>query len=208
MVTEQEQTRRHLDDKVYVPFGIEVLSGIVVGSYEHPSLGMRYIVDVTIPGADEIMNTVYSAADLDRAEREAPYRQPGWWTGGIRYELKVGRALRRALPRNAAVIGQYEVSPGTRTDFLIESRGGSVPVETKAATSRRKIPVDAVDEALRVLHGFDAASHVLLVTNGVLSQAAQKAVDAHAGEIVVVRWRGPRDDAELARAVRVAARAA
>jgi hypothetical protein len=191
-----------IGDRVHVPWGLDVIDGVVVGVYGEGD-HRQVVVKVRLPDAQdktedaEDTTVTLPAHVLEEAEAEAEERSPGSWLPALRWERSLRDALTEILRRRwgdrASVVEQE------RPDFEVVLPDRAIVWETKNWTSgfapeerpyievrfpERTIlveakaprsgivPEDAVTALLAMLAAAQVASG-LLVTNGELSEAAE-----------------------------------
>jgi hypothetical protein len=189
-------------DRVRVPWGLDVLDGLVEDIYETSS-GRRVVVRVVVPGSSEAETVTLPAETIELPEK-AEAASPGSWVTGARYERKLGEALQRLVPSLLADTGiQAQVAMGgeQRADFIVQSGDRKVFIEAKSGTHQRHITTDMVNQLRRLLRytkSEDVAG--LLVTDLSFTPNAQRLL-RESPRLRAVRWRSSSDDKRLADAL-------
>jgi Restriction endonuclease len=210
-----------IGDHVHVPWGLDVVDGVVVNTYGEGD-SRQVVVRVLLPDArdqaedGEDITVTLPAQMLEEAEAEAEERRPGAWLPALRYERRLKDALAeilnrqwgdRALVQDRESLAQELVEQG-RADIEVKLPDRTIIVEVKAPTSG-VVPEGAVTAFIAALAAAQVTSLAqgasgLLVTNGELSKAAEDHLRSAAQEgmtLRAVQWRNPRDNRRLARAL-------
>lgn len=189
-------------DRVRVPWGLDVLDGLVEDIYETSS-GRRVVVRVAVPGSSEAETVTLPAETIEPPEN-AETASPGSWVTGARYERKLGEALQRLVPSlraDTGILVQVAMGRGQSADFVVQSGNRKVFIEAKSGTHQRHVTTDMVNQLRRLLryaNSRDVAG--LLVTDLDLTPSAQRLL-RESPQLRAVRWRSSSDDKRLADAL-------
>jgi Restriction endonuclease len=189
-------------DRVRVPWGLDMLDGLVEDIYETSS-GRRMVVRVVVPGSSQAETVTLPAETIELPEG-AETVSPGSWVTGARYERKLGEALQRLLASlrvDTGIQAHMTMGGDRRADYVVQSGNRKVFIEAKSGTHQRHLTTDMVNQLrrqLRYASSGDVAG--LLVTNLDLTPSAQRLV-RESPRLRVVRWRGSSDDKRLADAL-------
>jgi hypothetical protein len=190
-------------DQVRVPWGLDILDGVVEDIYETGS-GRRVVVRVAVPGASEDDAIVTLPAEDVQLRDEAESTSPGAWVTGARYERRLTEALGRLLsklPGKAQLKMQPRISPDWEADFAIQSGPRVVLIEAKAGGPQRRITAETVHRLRASLAKIrPRATAGLLVTDREVTSAASQLL-RETPSLRAIQWRGPRDDDRLAAAL-------
>jgi len=192
--------------QVLVPWGLEVLSGMVV-EIRGAGWKRRVRVSVELPdtgGATEILH--YSPAELAAAAAEASWRQPGWWLTPRKYVESVQRSV------NSLLLTDFMNSVESVAQFVEGS-----PADLSLAIGSREIRIGVQDppsgevgpEAVERLLSCAPAdgsrnSALLLVSSAPLSREAHAGIERATAEgrlVRAVEWKSREDDAALGHAL-------
>lgn len=196
--------------KVMVPWGLDVLPGTVVRTYDSGS-GTRVVVRVEVPGVSlgdiEDVTATLPLDALVAAQGSAGQASPGQWVHGQAYEREVlahiGLMLRRIEFERGINLSINRQSADYRgVDFLVTSSDNKVIAgEIKYFTRRQSISLSVIgDLLLRMERG---KVPLILISNTSLSRAAAdnlRQTDTH-GRFHWILWRGERDNDALERTI-------
>ena len=193
-------------DRVGVPWGLDVLEGVIVRTYQSPS-GTRAVVSVDVPGADnepESRRVTLPVVDLRPIGEGDELEAPGSWVNEYQFSKALHLALARAVHR-LAESGDVEVETEPRLghqrlDALVRLGDHLVVIEAKttahssAAVNQLKSYVDGV----RNLNPDASVGGMLVLQadppNHILRESSR------AG-LAVVTWSNSRDDPKLVAAL-------
>lgn len=208
MVTDGSDDRFEPGDRVSVPWGLDVLDGVVVSTHGEGD-ARRVVVSVDLPDVDAESGTqivTLAPSALTRAAAVANDRLPGAWLSAYRYEEELRHAL-ESLFREVARIAQSDWREQSAlsdviADFYVQSEGHQLIVEAKNTPSGKvsRMVVDQLLDRLNRLHG----SSGLLVANADLSPEAQRRLEDAAREgyqVRAVKWNSSHDNHVLNRAI-------
>jgi hypothetical protein len=184
---------------VQVPWGLDVLPGTVVATYEMAT-GERVVVEVRVPGNEgegELERITLPAHALELTEEEVASRRPGAWVVSLRYEEQVAQAVRRVLPDTAVLRDQTNAQRDLSVDLSIIFEDRLVLVEIKRVSQDRQITARQLRQVVALLERSPSDVPLILVTNSLLATSARREVARRSERLFVVRWRSPSDDDEL-----------
>jgi hypothetical protein len=200
-------------ERVRVPWGLDVLEGDVVDSYDTGS-GRRVVVRVAVPDAVDDAESVTVALPAESVEpiEEASTEigPPGEWVAGQRYERGLLEALERVVATLPPPTRIERPSDDMGADYILRSGNRFILVEIKAGIRQRTISEVAIQQFHRALRRYlNMAAQAplgqrgagLFVTNQELTDSAQELVKGNR-LLEIVRWRSPHDDRRLAAVVR------
>jgi hypothetical protein len=187
-------------DRVGVPWGLDVLEGVVLRTYETGS-GARAVVSVDVPGAEgepEAHTMTLPATDLQPIDDGEELQAPGSWVNEYQFAKAVQEALTKAV-RRIAERAEVETEPRfghMRPDAIITLGDHIIVVEAKT-TARTAATVDQLDSYLREVRDHNPGASVggLLVLQ--FEPQAQVAQELHEHGLTPVFWNTPRDDTKI-----------
>jgi hypothetical protein len=191
-------------DRVGVPWGLDVLEGRVLRTYE-TGAGTRAVVLVDVPGADDEPDSrtvTLPTTDLLPIDEDHELEAPGSWVDEYQFEKAVEEALSRAV-RRLAKPAEVETEPrlgGHRLDALVRFGDHFVVVEVKKAAQTSA----AINQLVSFLHQVrvnnpDAfVGGLLVLQSGPHAQVARELADLG---LATVNWNTPRDDSKLTAAL-------
>jgi len=191
-------------DRVGVPWGLDVLEGVVLRTYETGS-GSRAVVSVDVPGANdeaESRTVTLRTTDLLPIGEGDKLEAPGSWVNEYQFAKAVQEALARAvrrLPERADVETEPRLG-GQRPDAIVKLGDHLVVVEVKT-TARTSAAVNQLASYLRQVrnHNPDASVGGMLVLQS--EPQAHVARELRDLGMTAVSWNTPRDDSKLAAAL-------
>jgi hypothetical protein len=181
---------------VSVPWGLDTLDGTVLHIRE-TGAGLRVVVRVSVPGADEEVTLTLPADALESADH--PDRpQQGAWLG---YESEVVKAFRRVTPKISKNATLFVNTPD-QVDLKIQIDDAVIAVEIKYLPHRPRVSMSLIERAY--LLQSRTSLPVLLVTNSDTEVASnsESLIETVRRRIYFATWRTPADDAILERGVR------
>lgn len=191
-------------DRVGVPWGLDVLEGVVLRTYE-TGAGTRAVVLVDVPGADdepESRTVSLPTTDLLPIGEGHELEAPGSWVDEYQFEKAVEEALNRAIQRLAKP-AEVETEPrlgDQRPDAIVRVGDHLVVVEVKKAAQTSA----AVNQLASFLHQVRAhnpdtfVGGLLVLQSGPRAQVARELADLG---LATVNWSTPRDDQKLTAAL-------
>lgn len=191
-------------DKVGVPWGLDVLEGQVLRTYE-TGTGIRVVVSVDVPGADDESQSrtiTLRITDLLPVGEGHELEPPGSWVNEYQFSKAVQAALERAVSRlsEGAEVENEPSLGGQRPDAIIRLGDHLIVVETKA-TSRTSVAIEQLSAYLREVRNRnpDALVAGMLVLQSKPEDSASRTLRDLG--VTTVNWKTPRDDSRLAAAV-------
>lgn len=196
-------------DHVRVPWGLDVLDGVVVQTYSTGS-GRRAVVQVSVPGAteeDSAATTVTLPVDaLEPADWWPDESEPvGGWVAHASYERHVADALTRAVSEPSAVRASAERPyADLGYDLVLNTPKGNVVTQIKYASRPGGLNEAIRRELARLRELAIRASNivgVLFITNAQVTAPTTKLLKELAANdppVRLVTWRSPKDDEDLA----------
>jgi hypothetical protein len=191
-------------DRVGVPWGLDVLEGLVLRIYE-TGTGARAVVLVHVPGADdepESRTVTLPTVDLLPIGEGHELEAPGSWVDEYQFEKAVGEALNRVVLR-LAESAEVETEPrlgGQRADAIVKIGDHLVVVEAKRV-AQTPAAFDQLASFLRQVRADNPDAFVgglLVLQSGPRGQVAREL----AGQgLAIVNWNTPRDDQKLTAAL-------
>jgi hypothetical protein len=191
-------------DRVGVPWGLDVLEGLVLRTYE-TGAGPRAVVSVDVPGTNEDPQSrtiTLPIKDLLPVEAGHAFQPPGSWVNEYQFAKAVQEALARAvdrLPQRAEVATEPRVGD-RRPDAIVRLGDHLVVVEVKATVST-SLAVEQLDSYLReVRNRYPGASvgGMLVFQSGPTATTTR---ELHDLGMAAVSWNTPRDDQRLTEAL-------
>jgi hypothetical protein len=191
-------------DRVGVPWGLDVLEGVVLRTYE-TGVGTRAVVLVDVPGADdepESRTVTLPTTDLLPIGEGHELEAPGSWVDEYQFEKAVEEALKRAV-RRLAKPAQVETEPrlgGQGPDAIVRLGDHLIVVEVKKAAQTSA----AVNQLASFLHQVRAdnpdafVGGLLVLQSGPRAQVARELADLG---LATANWNTPRDDQKLTAAL-------
>jgi hypothetical protein len=191
-------------DRVGVPWGLDVLEGVVLRTYE-TGAGTRAVVLVDVPGADDEPDSrtvTLPTTDLLPIGEGQELEAPGSWVDEYQFEKEVEEALSRAV-RRLAKPAEVETElrlGGQQPDAIVRFGDHLVVVEVKKAA---QTPA-AVNQLALFLHQVRAnnpdafVGGLLVLQSGPHAQVAKELADLG---LATVNWNTPRDDQKLTAAL-------
>lgn len=191
-------------DRVGVPWGLDVLEGVVLRTYKAGS-SMHAVVSVEVPGADNepLSRTVtLPTTDLLPIVEGQQLDAPGSWI----YEYQFARAVQEAVARAVSRLSdraEVETEPqlgGPRPDVVVRFGDHLIVIEAK----RTAQTFDAVNQLTSYLHeirdlnpGTSVGGMLVLQSKPQASVARQLRDQG----LATVNWNTTRDDSKLAEAL-------
>lgn len=191
-------------DRVGVPWGLDVLEGLVLRTYE-TGTGTRAVVVVDVPGADdepESRTVTLPTTDLLPIGEGHQLEAPGSWVDEYQFEKAVEEALTRAV-RRLSKPAEVETEPrlgDRRLDAIVKVGDHLVVVEVKKAaqTSAAYYQLALFLQQIRANNPDAFVSGLLVLQSGPRAQVAREL--ANQG-LATVNWNTPRDDQKLTAAL-------
>lgn len=191
-----------LGEEVYVPWGLDVLPGIVLRIYE-ASGGPRVVVRVEVPGVSGAsVDSVDVTLPLDSLNAPSnPPPPPGDWVNAQAYERSVFGALvslTATFPEGDVSVAEGRADSGY--DFLVSRNDGrTIAIEVKYFMPRSRVSRSALNRIARFAEM--SLVPVVVIANMAPSGAAHQMLE---GGVRWIRWRGSRDNAEMVNSLRAA----
>ena len=198
------QQTPNVGDRVGVPWGLDVLEGVVRRTYETAS-GTHAVVSVDVPGADDepqSRTVTLPTSDLLPVDEGHQLEAPGSWVHEYQFAKAVQEALTRTASRLAASV-EVETEPrlgGQRPDAIVKLGDHLIVVEVKR-TARTSTAVNQLASYLLQVRerNPDASVGGMLVLQSM--PRAQIAQELRDRGLAAVDWKTPRDDSKLAEAL-------
>lgn len=191
-------------DRVGVPWGLDVLEGQVLRTYE-TGVGSRAVVMVNVPGADdepESRTITLPTTDLLPIGEGQELEAPGSWLDDYQFEKEVEEALSRAV-RRLAKPAEVETElrlDGQRPDAIVRLGNHLVVVEVKKV-AQTSAAVNQLTSFLRQVRADNPDAFVgalLVLQSGPRAQVARELADLG---LTTVSCSTPRDDRKLTAAL-------
>lgn len=193
-------------DHVGVPWGLDVLEGVILRTYDSPS-GTRAVVSVKVPGTNdepESRTTTLPMADLRPIGEGQKLDAPGSWVNEYQFSRALQSALTRAVRRlvesgDAQVDTEPRLGP-MRPDALVRLGDRFVVVEAKT-TARSPAAVNQLRSYVDGVRDLNPDASV----GGILVLQADPSHDilreSYRAGLSVVKWNSSRDDSKLTAAL-------
>jgi hypothetical protein len=185
-------------DRVGVPWGLDVLEGVVLRTYRTGS-SVRAVVSVDVPGTDDEPRTVtLRATDLVPIDEGHELTAPGSWVNEYQFSKAVQAALARAVSRftDRAEVENEPRLGGRRADAIVRFGDHLVVVEVKT-TADVTAAIGQLAEYLEETRSRNPGTSVggMLVIQS--EPTAQTIEDLQSQGLAAVSWSTPRDDPKL-----------
>jgi hypothetical protein len=182
-----------------VPWGLDVLEGVVLRTYR-TGAGIRAVVSVEIPGADDEPRTVtLRVTELLPIGEGHELAAPGSWVNEYQFSKAVQAALARAVSRLAdgAEVENEPRLGDRRADAIVRFGDHLVVVEVKTTVDVTVVigQLTAYLEEARSRNPGALVGGMLVIQS---EPAPQALVDLEAQGLAAVNWSTPRDDPKLA----------
>lgn len=200
----------NIGDRVRIPWGVDVLDGIVV-EIQTTTMGSRAVVQVDLPGAVEEDGAPATVTLPLSALQPADWwpdatGRIGGWAAYASYERHVLAAFERILANRKNIRFAYPRHGMDRGyDLLIEAPEGVVAVEMKYYARRRTQTGQVrqlIEATQKAVERTERADLIIVVTNIDVSLALmqEQIINAVVSDtpIRVVTWRSQADDPPLA----------
>jgi hypothetical protein len=199
------QQAPRVGDRVGVPWGLDVLEGVVLRTYMTGS-GTHAVVSVDVPGADnepQSRTVTLPTTDLLPIGEGHQLDAPGSWVN----EYQFARAVQEAVARAASRLSdraEVEAEPrlgGQRPDFIVRFGDDHLIVVEVKRTAQTS---DAVNQLASYLHQVRdrnpgaSVGGMLVLQSKPQASVAQELRDQG---LATVNWSTARDDSKLAEAL-------
>lgn len=193
-------------DRVMVPWGLDLLEGVVVRTYRTAS-GARAVVSVDIPGTDdqiEPRTVTLPVAELRRVDDGDDTPTPGAWVDEYQYTKTVEDALARVASRLpiSTELRTEARNRNLQADALLRLGDRLIAVETKRSDRDPDAIANQMSSLIDLIKQHEPNSSV---TGLLVLQSTPRADTIERLKrlgFVPVQWQGAGDDRKLASALR------